>query len=84
MAAALPRAGEPAWGLHTREGSDRPRTCHEMSGAAPEEELEEMRKKAGQKKESSHLEMNHIIGMQKIKDQNYGTYIMGLKMKMKI
>ena len=33
--------------------------------------------KADQKKESFHLEMNHIIGMQKIKGQNYGTYIMG-------
>ena len=37
---------------------------------------DEMRKKLEPKKDFFHTEMNLVNGIQKIKDQNYGTYLM--------
>ena len=40
------------------------------------EELEGMNKNQGQKRESTLLEIKIIDGIQNLKDQNYGMYIM--------
>ena len=42
-------------------------------------ELEEIRKKQELRKDSFRTEMNSDNGIQKIKDQNFGIYLMGEK-----